>query len=78
MGAPRVNTPIDPCGVQNTTEQWTPQGNSLRNLDPTGEFFRKGNNTTTIAGPPQATIGKGACVGVCVCLYCLPSEDILQ
>ncbi len=46
-----VGMRMGPCGIQNTMEQWTPQGNSLFNLDPTGEIFRKGNNRTTIAGP---------------------------
>ncbi len=46
-----VSTPTGLCGVQNTTEQWTPQENSLLNLDPTNKVFRKGNNRTTIAGP---------------------------
>ncbi len=37
---------------------------SLLNKNPTGEFFRKGNNRTTIAGPRKPD-PKG-CVNVCV------------
>ncbi len=62
-----------PCGVFSTMEQCIPQDHSLFYLDPTREFFRKGNNRTTIAGP-KSPIHKVVCVcrgGVCLfdCLF---------
>ena len=42
-----------PCRAVYTLKQWTPQGNSFFNLDPTRSFFRNVNNRTAILGRPH-------------------------
>ncbi len=37
-----VSTPTDPCGVQNTTEQWTPQGILCGTWTPQENSLEKG------------------------------------